>query len=117
MKTRNIIKILLGIALIALVFTMNGMAKNPDKACADKIWQKLTETVKYPEFAAKRGIEGEVTIIFAIVEPGVLQIKDVITTNEELAEFVKNTVSSIKCQEMLKSAGNDFKVKFRFKLI
>lgn len=92
-------------------------ANSPEQACAEKMWKKLSEQVKYPDFAVKKAIQGQVTIIFTVSEKGFMQIKNVVTDEPELAEFVKKELTNLKCEEMIKVAGQYFKVRFHFHLI
>ena len=107
------------IVILLVVFSASAAdaAMNPEKTCAEKMWKKLSDQIKYPDFALKMAIQGQVTLIFTVSEKGFIQIKNVLTDEPELAEFVKKELSDLQCEEMIKVAGEYFKVKFHFRLI
>lgn len=117
MKTKTITCGILVLLMVAFAFLSSTAASNPAQNCAEKMWNKLSESVKYPDFAVKEKIEGQVTVVFTITETGHISIKDVVTDEPRLAAFIKEELAGLECSEMLKAAGIEFKVRFRFHFI
>ena len=117
MKAKRIVKRIIGILLVVFIASAINAANSPEKSCAEKMHKKLSEQIKYPGYAVKRALQGQVTMIFTVSEKGFLQIKNVTTDEPELAEFVKKELANMHCEEMIKVSGQDFKVRFHFRLL
>jgi hypothetical protein len=117
MKTKMIGKAIIVMLMVVFSALSTSGANNPETTCAEKMWKKMSEQVKYPGFAVRDRLEGQVTIIYTVTEQGKILIKRVITDESRLAEYVRLTLSGLQCEEMIKVAGKDFKVQFHFRLI
>lgn len=117
MKTKHIIRPFL-ILIIAGVFISTGViASTPASECAATLQQKFKGQIRYPEFAQKQSIQGEVTVLFTVSENGDIIVKDIRSTDVDLANYVRDVISTVRVPELDNAGVYDFKVKFNFKLI
>jgi hypothetical protein len=118
MKKQRIIRFLLVTAIAGLFMFQPVFASTPAQDCATALWRKFQGQIKYPEFAHQQALQGEVTILFTLAEDGDVVVKDIIATDTDLGNYIRQVVSTVKCPELQNAAGvNDFKVKFHFRLI
>ncbi|MCX6243446.1 MAG: hypothetical protein NTU98_01970 [Bacteroidetes bacterium] len=117
MKTTKSIRILLISTISVLLLSFTSFASTPAEECAKKMWQKFQNDVKYPEFAQKLALQGEVIVLYMISEEGRIVVKDIRSTDVDLANYVRKTLTEITCPELKTARGYDFKVKFHFRLI
>ena len=116
MKKAKAIKVILTFALAGLIGFTSSFAADPANSCIDQLRQKLVEAVKYPEFAKKEVLQGEVTIIFSFMNEKI-DVKNIIATDPYLGKYVKEIVSGIYCKSFSKISDKEFKVKIHFSLI
>jgi hypothetical protein len=117
MKIKNILQLFLILVITGLFLSPPVFASTPASECATTIWQKFRGTIRYPEFASKRAIQGEVTVIFTVSENGNIIVKDIRATDTELARYVREMITTVQCPELENASVYDFKVIFNFKLI
>jgi hypothetical protein len=117
MKTLSIVRLILVMTITGLFMFQPVFASTPAQDCATTLWNKFQGQVKYPEFAHKQALEGEVTILFTVSNEGDVVVKDLVATDALLAQYIRQVVSSLKCPELQNASVYDFKVKFHFKLI
>jgi hypothetical protein len=117
MKAKVKLGLVLIIALLTFFLTSNTSAALPASECATKIWKKFQSDIKYPEFAQKMALQGEVTIVFSISDEGGIIVKDVRATDSDLGNYIRSTVAGVKCPELKEAGAYEFKVKFHFRLI
>lgn len=117
MKTKNILRFFLIMVVASLFLSPPVFASTPASECATTIWQKFQGKIRYPEFAYKRAIQGEVTVIFTVSENGNIIVKDIRSTDTELGRYIKEAISDVRCPELENANIYDFKVTFNFKLI
>jgi hypothetical protein len=117
MKTNNIYRFFLIIVITWLFLSQPVLASTPPNECATTIWQKFQGKIRYPEFAYKQAIQGEVTVIFSVSDDGKIIIKDIRSTDTELGKYIRDVISTIQCPELDNAGIYDFKVIFHFKLI
>ena len=117
MKKTKVFRIILISAISVLLLSFNSFASTPAEECAKKMWQKFQNDVKYPEFAQKLVLQGEVIVLYTISEEGRIVVRDIRSTDVELGKYVRETLSKISCPELKNASGYDFKVKFHFRLI
>jgi TonB family protein len=117
MKTKNILRLFLILIISGMFLSSPVIAGTPASECASTLWQKFQGTIRYPEFAYKQAIQGEVTVLFTVSENGKIIVKDIRSTDTELAEYIREVISRVQCPELANAGIYDFKVKFNFKLI
>jgi hypothetical protein len=117
MKTKNILRFIIIMVVAGLFLSSQVFASTPANECASTIWQKFQGKICYPEFAYKRAIQGEVTVIFTVSKKGEIIVKDVRSTDTELGIYIRDVISTVSCPELDNAGIYDFKVVFRFKLI
>ena len=92
-------------------------ASTPASECASTLNYKFQGNIKYPEFAQKQALQGDVTVLFTVSDNGKIIIKDIRTTDVELAQYVRRMLSTVNCPELDNAGVYDFKIIFHFKLI
>lgn len=117
MKTTKFLRIILISAISVLLLSFTSIASTPAEECAEKMWQKFQNDIRYPEFAQKQALQGEVIVLYMISDEGTIVVKDLRSTDVELGKYVRETISNISCPELKNARGYDFKVKFHFRLI
>jgi hypothetical protein len=117
MKTNNILGFFLIIVVTGLFLSPPVFASTPASECASTIWQKFQGMIRYPEFAYKQAIQGEVTVIFTVSDKGAIIVKDIRSNDTELGKYIRNVISTVSCPELENAGIYDFKVTFHFKLI
>ena len=117
MKTKNILRTFLILTITGLFLSSPVIASTPPSECAATLWQKFQGKIRYPEFAHKKAIQGEVTVLFTVSENGNILVKDIRSTDTELAQYIRDVISTVQCPELDNAGIYDFKVKFNFKLI
>ncbi len=108
MKTKVFTLILF--ALVGLSTTYAG------KPAAELFYEKLTQSIQYPDQAVKAGIEGFVDVVFVINDEGFIVVKSTDSSAPELEKYVKEKISTIKCSGIKCIYNEHFKVRFVFKL-
>lgn len=116
MKTYRKIRSIVFVIIFILLSTGLCSASDPADSCSLKVWHKLREIVKYPDFAFQQAMEGEVEIIFKVSNEGQVTVYNVFATEPDLAAYVRVQLSSMRCDEP-KAHNKLFRVKFHFKLI
>ena len=116
MKRAKVKKALLTLVIAGFIGFTSSFAGDPANSCIDQLRQKLIETVKYPGFAKKEAVQGDVTIIFSLINERI-NVKYITATNPELGKYTKEIVSGIQCKNLTKFSNKDFKVKIHFILI
>jgi hypothetical protein len=121
MEAKGLFKktLLTGVAIlfISLISFAEAPASTPASECASTIWQKFQGKVKYPDYAYKQSIQGDVIVIFTVADDGKIIVKDIRATDEDLGKYVREVMTGMKCPELDNASVYDFKVIFHFKLI
>ena len=121
METKGIIKrtLLTGAAVLFASFLSfaEAPASTPASECAATLWQKFEGNIKYPDYAWKQSIQGDVTVIFTVADDGKIVVKDIRATDETLGKYVREILTRMQCPELDNASVYDFKVIFHFKLI
>lgn len=117
MKTKNILRLFLIVIVSGLFLSSPVIASTPASECAATLWQKFQGKIRYPEFAHKQAIQGEVTVLFTVSDDGSIVVKDIRSTDTKLAQYIRDVMSTVQCPELENAGIYDFKVKFNFKLI
>jgi Gram-negative bacterial TonB protein C-terminal len=121
METKGIFRITLltGVVLlfISLFSFAEAPASTPASECAATIWQKFQGNIKYPDYAYKQSIQGDVIVIFTVADDGKIIVKDIRATDEDLGKYVREVMTRMQCPELDNASVYDFKVIFHFKLI
>ncbi len=117
MKTKNILIFFLIIAINGLFLFQPVIASTPPSECATTIWQKFQGKIRYPEFAYKQAIQGDVTVVFTVSDDGKIIIKDIRSTDTKLGKYIRDVMTTVQCPELENAGIYDFKVIFHFKLI
>ena len=92
-------------------------ASTPASECAATLWQKFQGKVKYPEYAYKQSIQGDVIVIFTVGDDGKIIVKDIRATDENLGKYIREVMTRMQAPELDDASVYDFKVVFHFKLI
>jgi hypothetical protein len=117
MKRKGFFRLILISTVSLLLLSYPSVAGNPVEECANRIWQKFQKDIKYPEFAHKQALQGEVIVLFMISEEGKIIVKDLRSTEAELGIYIRNAISAVQCPELKNAGDHDFKVKFHFRLV
>jgi len=117
MKTTNIFRYFLVPLVFCFILTGSVLASTPASECASTLNQKLQGVIRYPEFATKQAIQGEVTVLFTVSDDGKIIVKDIRSTDYELGKYIRKVISRVTCPELDNAGVYDFKVIFHFKLI
>jgi hypothetical protein len=117
MKKMSILRPVLAVLLILTVGLSSASALDPSGNCAEKMYRKLKESIKYPRSAVRNALEGEVLVIFTVSAQGKVTVYTVSATNTELATYINEQLSSITCTELIEAHDKFFKVKFKFHLL
>ncbi len=106
--------------IILLFFLMQAgplIAIEPTATCAEKLKDKLKESVKYPHSGRELSLQGEVMVIFTVSGEGAVNVCHISGTSGDLVHYVKDLLPTIRCKELKDAAGKFFKVRFNFKLV
>jgi hypothetical protein len=117
MKTKSMSRFTLILAFSMVFMSEFVVASTPASECAATIWQKFKEKVSYPEYAYKQAVQGDVTVIFTVSDEGKIIVKDIRATDIDLANYIKEVISTVYCPELDNASVYEFKVVFHFKLI
>jgi hypothetical protein len=113
MKTTHISRVIIIALLIGIVSTLTTYAASPAAVSAKNIRQKFVQAVMTEE--DKFNVPtGEVEVLFNITDEGDVDIKKIEATNEAVADYVKEKIASVKCQDFVHPYNQYYKVKFRF---
>lgn len=113
MKTLLVIGMIITIfALTAITFQASYAAK-PAATC---LRETLMENVHYPDAILKKSGTGNVLVTFTFSDDGKIVIKNIKTDNEELASYVRETLSNMNCSNLFGSYNQHYRINFRFKL-
>jgi hypothetical protein len=123
MNTLKFLRVIMIVALGGVLISNPGFSRQPASAstpaseCASTLSNKFERNIKYPSFAQKQALQGDVTVLFTVSYDGKIIIKDVRTTDVELAQYVRGMMSTVNCPELDNAGVYDFKIIFHFKLI
>lgn len=99
-------------------FITEGFASRPFQNCIEKMQKKLKEAVKYPQFAARQNMEGEIVMILYVSNEGKISaFFNSTTTDPALADYVRECIRTIQCDELAAVRDHYFKIRFHFQLI
>jgi len=91
-------------------------AEKSAMSSAKEIQKIITESVKYPDFGAKQGLHGDVTITFTVSAEGLIELKTISSPSDELKDYVKNELSKITIQDVIHPLNQQYKVKLKFNM-
>jgi hypothetical protein len=114
MKTINATRILVIVLLIGFISTFSTYAESPAAISARNIRQKFVQAVMNPEDLLNVSSAGVVEVLFTVTDDGNIDIKNIKSTNEEIANYVKDKISSVPCKENVEPTNQYYKVKFYF---
>jgi hypothetical protein len=123
MKTLKILRVIIVLVLGGVLISNPAFSRQPASAstpaseCASTLNHKFERNIKYPEFAQKQALQGDVTVLFTVADDGKIIIKDIRTTDVELAQYIRTMMSTVNCPELDNAGVYDFKIIFHFKLI
>jgi outer membrane biosynthesis protein TonB len=104
MKTKNLV-----IAFIATIFAASSlMANEPalaSKEISSSVAKMITDEVYYPEFAIDEKFEGKVALEVQITEDGKFDVIAANSVNEELKDYVSQTIENIETTEFKNYSG------------
>jgi len=103
-------------ALILVVLTSTVKAGDDTKAVKSQLTQKVTEMVKFPEFAQENLLEGFVYVEFKVSEEGKIEVVRTNTLEPELANYVKEKLQQIVLDSNDVATGKTHYMKFDFRL-
>jgi outer membrane biosynthesis protein TonB len=117
MKAKKTVRFSLILLVAGIFLTGPVFASTPASECASTLWQKFQGRIKYPDFAQKEAIQGEVVVVFTVSDDGKIIVKDIRSTDRELLKYIKEAMLNVKAPELDNASIYDFKVIFHFKLI
>jgi DNA-binding protein len=118
MKTINLkiiifLAILTGLISNVSVFAA-GPAASPAAVSAKNIRQKFVAAVQQTDELTNIMTSGEVEVTFTVSEEGNIEIKNIKSTSGELADFVKDKISTVPCNDFYHPFNQYYRVKIRF---
>jgi hypothetical protein len=114
MKTINVTRILIIALLVGFISTFSTYASSPAAVSAKNIRQKFVQAVMNPEDKSELPTTGEVEVLFTLNDEGTVDIKKIKATNDELANYVKEKITSVPCKDFIHPYNQYYKIKFRF---
>jgi hypothetical protein len=115
MKTINVTRILVIALLVGFISTFSAYAESPAAISARNIRQKFVQAVQNPEDLSTIPASGEATVLFTVKDDGTVDIKKLEATNDEVANYVKDKISAVPCQDIMNLYNQYYKVKFTFR--
>lgn len=115
MKNASLIAAIFFLLITGLIGQNPVTAGEPANSCMDQLRQKIVENLKYPEYAHKTAIQGEVTLIFSISDEKII-VKNISASDVYLGTYVREQVSGIRCSDFTQIKGKDYRIKIRFTL-
>ncbi|MDP4281445.1 MAG: hypothetical protein Q8867_04775 [Bacteroidota bacterium] len=113
MKVLNVIRMLALTFFLAFMSFQVSYAAKPASKC---LRETLMGSVRYPDAIMKQSGVGSVEVTFIISDEGKILIKNIKTDNEELAEYVKDQLGCISCENLFGAYNQHYRITFRFKL-
>lgn len=114
MKTINVTRILVIALLVGFISTFSSYAESPAAISAKNIRQKFVQAVMNPEDQSTVPTSGEAEVLFTINDKGNVDIVKLKGTNEETANYVKEKISNVSCQDFVHPYNQYYKIKFQF---
>jgi outer membrane biosynthesis protein TonB len=113
MKTTNLITAFLLILFLGAIGITKASASGPEMK---DICTVLKETVCYPPFAIREGIEGSVKVDFSKSDDGKIILKKVESTNPELKNSVTNQITGLDLKATNTEQFKTYQITFTFAL-
>ncbi|MBN1340143.1 MAG: hypothetical protein JXA03_12515 [Bacteroidales bacterium] len=79
--------------------------------------QCLFESVKFPEFAREKGLEGVVVVSMFFDANGNIRIRDSYSNDESLRNYVLDRIRSVQPHSCMVCIGKEYVVRFLFRII
>jgi len=114
MKTINLTRIFAIALLLGFISTFSSYAASPAAVSAKNIRQKFSETFQNLEDRDNIPASGTVTVLFTVSDEGTIDIKKLEATSDEAANFVKENISKVPCQDNVYPYHQFYRVKIRF---
>ncbi len=117
MKTKSILTVIL--ALVITAFNCKfALADNGINETQKIISVKAAmESLKYPEFAIKENLKGEVVVSFKVDEDGKIVIKEINGTYPEFVTYVEKQLQKIVLDYCALDVETKYYYNFKFELI
>ena len=113
MKTLHVIGMILTIFVLSAITFKASYAAKPAATC---LRETLMENVHYPDAILKKSGTGNVMVTFTISDDGKIVVRNIRTDNEELASYVRKTLSNINCSNLFGNYNQHYRINFRFRL-
>jgi hypothetical protein len=114
MKTINVTRTIVLTLLLGFFATFTTNATGPAAASAKSIRQKFINAVMNPEDMTTMPTTGEAEVLFMLTDDGTVEVKKVKSTNEDVATYVKEKITSVNCKDFVHPYNQYYKIKFRF---
>jgi hypothetical protein len=115
MKTTKTTKVLLLTIIAAIISFGTSYAASPAAITAKNIREKFVQAVIQPEnLNTLPTSPGEVEILFKVSDEGILDIRKLTFTNEDVANYVKDKITSIPLKDYVMPYNQYYRVKFKF---
>jgi hypothetical protein len=114
MKTINVTRILVIALLVGFISTFSTYAENPAAISAKNIRQMFVQAVQNQEDLTRISTTGEAEVLFTVNDDGNIDIKKIKATNNEIANYVKEKISKVSCQDYIQPYNQYYKVTFSF---
>ena len=114
MKTINVTRILVIALFVGLLSTFSSYASSPAAVSAKNIRQKFIQAVMNPEDKSEVPTSGEVEVLFTLTDEGIVEIKKIKGTNDDLEKYVTEKITSVPCKDFVHPYNQLYKIKFRF---
>jgi len=114
MKTINFSRVILFAIIIGFISTFSTYAASPAALSAKNIRQKFIKAVMNPEDESMIPKDGEVEVVFTLTDEGTVEIKKLVSTNDDAAKYVRDKITSVPCKDFVHPYNQFYKIKFRF---
>jgi|WetSurMetagenome_2_1015567.scaffolds.fasta_scaffold102448_2 hypothetical protein len=114
MKTIKITRIIGITLLLGFITIFSGYAESPAAISAKNIRQKFVQAVVNAEDKSDLPTSGEVEVLFTVSDEGMVEIKNLKSTNDEIATYVKEKIINVPCNDFSHPYNQYYKVRFIF---
>ena len=117
MTTKSIVSVIAAFVLAAFSFKFASANSGTNESEKTASIKTAMENVKYPEFAIKENLKGEVVISFNVTENGKIIVNQSNGTYPELVKYIEQELQKIELDSSSFEVGKIYFYCFKFKLI
>lgn len=114
---KKIIFLIAGMAILAVSSIQAENAPSKASSLPAPLKRKIVKSIDYSGFTEQHKIEGDVLLKFALSDESTLEIIDLSATNQELGNFVKKELASMKIKNSALKSNQTYYLKIKFDLL